>query len=82
MKRIPQKTKVKLAQIFFESVWDKVEDLEDVVYERLDPDCKYGEILCDMFNTDTVLEVLRIGFKAKYGEELKCGMSYEGGKNG
>ena len=71
MKKINKKTELELAQRFFKRVWSHVEELEDWIYEVVDPECEYGDELCDMFNNDTILEVLRIGFRQKYGEELR-----------
>ena len=65
--RITEKKKIELARRFFELVFDDVEQGEDVIYEFLDPECRYGEELIDMFNNYTVKEVISIGFKQKYG---------------
>ena len=74
MKKITTKTKTILAQRFFELVWDNIEEVTDFLYDQLDPDCEYdSDELCKAFNNDTILEVLRIGFREKFGKELKCG---------
>ena len=73
MKKISKSARLKLAQRFFELVWNQIEEGTDFIYEELDPDCEYGDELCKEFNNDTILEVLRIGFSRKYGEDLKCG---------
>lgn len=73
MKKITEKTKTELAQKFFELVWDRIEDGDDFIYEELDPEGEYGDDLCEEFNNDTILEVLRIGFREKFGQDLKCG---------
>ena len=74
MKKINKKTELKLAQRFFELVWDNIKEGSDFLYDELDPDCEYdGDELCKEFNNDTILEVLRIGFRKKFGRDLKCG---------
>lgn len=73
MKIISKSARLKLAQKFFELVWDQIEEVSDFIYEELDPECDYGDALCEEFNNDTVLEVLRIGFRKKFGQDLKCG---------
>lgn len=73
MKKITQKKELELAQKFFELVWDRIEDGDDSIYEELDPECEYGDELCKLFNNDTILEVLRIGFREKFGQDLRCG---------
>lgn len=73
MKKITSKTKLELAQKFFELVWNQIEEGTDFIYEELDPEGDYGDALCEAFNNDTILEVLRIGFRQKFGEDLKCG---------
>ena len=73
MKKITEKTKPELAQRFFELVWKEIENGTDYIYEELDPECEYGAALCEEFNNDTILEVLRIGFRDKFGQDLKCG---------
>ena len=78
MKKIGCKKKIELAQRFFELVWNQIEEGTDFIYEELDPDCEYGDELCKEFNNDTILEVLRIGFSRKYGEDLKCGNIKDG----
>lgn len=78
--KITEEKKIELARRFFELVFDDVEQGEDVIYEFLDPECKYGEELIDTFNNDTVKEVISIGFKQKYGvdwEEKKVGSDNE-----
>lgn len=73
MKKISNSERLKLAQRFFENVWNQIEEGTDFIYEMIDPDCEYdGDELCKEFNYDTILEVLRIGFLWKYGEDLKC----------
>lgn len=74
MKKISKSGRQKLAQRFFELVWNQIKEGTDFIYEELDPDCQYdSDELCKEFNNDTILEVLRIGFRKKFGEELKCG---------
>lgn len=73
MKKITEKTRTELAQKFFELVWDRIEDGDDTIYEELDPEGDYGDALCEAFNNDTILEVLQIGFREKFGQDLKCG---------
>lgn len=73
MKKITSKTKPELAQKFFELVWNQIEEGTDFIYEELDPEGDYGDELCKLFNNDTVLKVLRIGFRQMYGTDLKCG---------
>lgn len=73
MKKITTKTKLRLAQQFFELVWNQIEEGTDFIFEELDPECEYGDELCKLFNNDTILEVLQIGFRKKFGEDLKCG---------
>lgn len=73
MKKITQKKKLELAQKFFEIIWSHIEEGDDIIYEELDPEGEYGDELCKLFNNDTILEVLRIGFREKFGEDLKCG---------
>lgn len=74
MKKISKSARLELAQRFFELVWDNIEEGTDFLYEELDPEGDYdGDELCKEFNNDTILEVLRIGFREKFGEDLKCG---------
>ena len=73
MKEITQKKKLELAQRFFELVWNQIEEDTDFIYEELDPEGDYGDALCEEFNNDTILEVLRIGFREKFGQDLECG---------
>ena len=73
MKKITQNKKLELAQKFFEIIWNQIEEGDDYIYEELDPECDYGDALCEEFNNDTILEVLRIGFREKFGQDLKCG---------
>ena len=74
MKKISKSDRLKLAQRFFELVWNNIEEGTDFLYDVLDPDCEYnGDDLCKEFNNDTILEVLRIGFREMFGKELKCG---------
>ena len=73
MKKITQNKKLELAQKFFEIIWNQIEEGDDYIYEELDPECDYGDELCKLFNNDTVLKVLRIGFRQMYGTDLECG---------
>lgn len=74
MKKISKSARLKLAQQFFELIWNNIEEGTDFLYDELDPDCEYdGDELCKEFNNDTILEVLRIGFRKKFGQELECG---------
>lgn len=59
-----------LAQIFFQEIWNWINEGDDHIYEVVDPECQYGDELCKKLNNETVLEVLKLGFKAKFGEEL------------
>ena len=61
-----KKQEIELARQFFDHVFDEVDMDEDVVYEFIDPECKYDD-LCDKLNNDTVREVIEMGFKQKYG---------------
>ena len=47
------------------------ESVDDEVYAMIDPDEKYGDELIEEFNLFTIKEVIRLGFKAKYGIELE-----------
>ena len=80
MKSIDKRTEVELARRFITSVWHQVEDGDDTIYEEIDPEYEYGDTLCDILNNETVLEVLRLGFKAKYGVELNMGGMQDDGK--
>ena len=77
--RITKKKEIELAQKFFRHIWSHIEDGDDYIYEEIDPECEFGEELCKVLNFDVVLEVIKIGFKAKYGEEFRCGVSCDGG---
>lgn len=69
MAKLGKKQEVKLARVFFNVVYHLIDNyLDDVVYEDVDPECKYPD-LCDRLNFDTVGEIFALGFKAKYGEE-------------
>lgn len=57
---------IRLAREFFDHVYDKVEDIDDVVYEIIDPEMEHDG-LCDKINIETVKEVISLGFKHKYG---------------
>lgn len=73
MKKITHEKKLELAQKFFEIIWNQIEEGNDYIYEGIDPECEYGTTLCEELNNDTILEVLRIGFREKFGQDLKCG---------
>lgn len=74
MKKISKSARLKLAQRFFELVWNNIEEGTDFLYDVLDPDYEYAvDYLCKEFNNDTILEALRIGFREMFGEKLKCG---------
>ena len=68
-KKISNEKEIELAQKFFNQIWYHIEDLDDTIYEDIDPECEV-EGICDFLNNDTVLEVLKLGFKQKYGQEL------------
>lgn len=74
MKKIDKNTEIELARRFFREVPNAIE-LDDVIYEVVDPECEYGDRLCKILNNDTVLEVLKLGFKAKYGVDMVEGDS-------
>ena len=71
MKKIDKDTEIELARRFFTEVGNVLEDdMDDSVYEVVDPECEYGDRLCKILNNDTVHEVLKLGFKAKYGVDM------------
>lgn len=70
-KKLSSASELELARKFFEHVFSATEDLDDTIYELLDPACKYGAELCDRFNVDLIQEVIALGFKQKYGEEWR-----------
>jgi len=62
---------IEIARKFFNAVLEQVDSyLDDTIYELVDPDFIHPN-LCDKLNFETIGEVVRLGFKAKYGEELK-----------
>lgn len=63
-----KKKEIELARKFFDLIFREVENGEDVIYDFIDPECRY-KTLCDKLNNETVKEVLELGFKQKYGEE-------------
>ena len=67
--RLNKVDEIKLARRFLDSVYDMIEDGDDIIYEMLDPECKYGDTLLRRLNNNTVREILALGFKAKYGED-------------
>lgn len=69
--KLSKKKKMEFAREFFKRICDmQWYDLDDTFYDDLDPECEYGEELCDAFNVDTVKEVIKLGFYEKYGEHL------------
>ena len=65
--------KLKLASAFFDNLVHEMDwfGLEDYIYDVIDPDSKYKtEELVELFNVDTVKEVLKLGFEKKYGVPL------------
>lgn len=70
MKKIDKNTEIELARRFFGEVMNLFDDADDAIYEVVDPEFEYGDRLCEILNNDTVLEVLKLGFKAKYGVDL------------
>ncbi len=70
-KKISKEKEIELAQEFFRQTWVTIEGYsEDTIYDLIDPECEV-EGLCEILNNNTVLEVLKLGFKEKYGVELK-----------
>ena len=69
----PDKEK-ELAQEFFRHIWEGIESQDDNIYADIDPECEFGD-LCEVLNNDTVLEVIRIGFRQKYDEDFKYGQT-------
>ena len=67
-----KKKEIELARKFFDLIFREVENGEDVIYDFIDPECRY-KALCDKLNNETVKEVLELGFKQKYGEEWHGG---------
>ena len=60
-----------LAREFFRKVILSVEAVtDDEIYAEIDPDYEFGDELPTEFNNETVMEVIRLGFKEKYGVEL------------
>ncbi len=61
-----------MAREYFRHVMGFAEEsVDDEVYGMIDPDEKYGDELIEEFNFFTIKEVIRLGFKAKYGIELE-----------
>ena len=69
--KISKEKEIELAQKFFKYIWYQIELGDDYIYCYVDPECEHGDHLCEILNNDTVLEVLKLGFKEKYGVELK-----------
>lgn len=70
-KKISREKEIELAQEFFRQTWVTIEGyLEDTIYDLIDPECEV-EGLCEILNNNTVLEVLKLGFKQKYGVDLE-----------
>ena len=67
-----KKKEIEIARKFFDLIFREVENGEDVIYDFIDPECRY-KTLCDQLNNETVKEVLELGFKQKYGEEWHGG---------
>lgn len=68
-----KENKIKLARTFFDNLVHEMDwfGLEDYIYDVIDPDDKYKtEELSELFNADTVKEVLKLGFEKKYGVPL------------
>ena len=62
--------RLSLAREYFRQVLGFTEDIvDDEIYEEVDPDNEFGDELAEEFNLDTINEVFRLGFKAKYGVE-------------
>ncbi len=57
------------ARKYFRQVLFFVEDvMDDEIYDDMDPENKFGDELVKEFDLNTINEVFRLGFKAKYGE--------------
>ena len=69
-KKISKEKEIELAQKFFNQILHHIEDGDDIIYENIDPECEV-ENICDFLNNDTVLEVIKLGFKQKYGHDFK-----------
>ena len=72
MKKLTKKKEAELAQRFFDAVWYQMEDISDWTLDSLCEDgedwCRYGVAqLLEKFNNGTILEVIRLGFRQKYG---------------
>lgn len=67
-----EEQRIDLAREFFRQVIISVEDVtDDEIYAEIDPDYEFGnDELVAEFNHETIMEVLRLGFKEKYGVEL------------
>ena len=59
------------AREFFRQVILSVDDvIDDEIYAEIDPDYEFGDELPNEFNYETVMEVIRRGFRAKYESDL------------
>ena len=67
-----EKQKIDLARIYFKEAIGFFESgMVDEIYSIMDPEEKFSdEELTNEFNFDTIQEVIRLGFVAKYGECL------------
>jgi len=66
-----KKQRLDLARKFFRQVILSVEAItDDEIYAEIDPDYKFGDTLPTEFNNETIIEVIRLGFKEKYKDEL------------
>lgn len=60
-----------LAREFFRQVILSIEAIaDDEIYAEIDPDYEFGDTLPTEFNNETIMEVIRLGFKEKYKDEL------------
>lgn len=64
---------LEIARRFFDEVASLVEaGCDDVIYDVIDPE-QADEGLCSRFSLDTIMEVLSLGFRKKYGAEWRKG---------
>ena len=71
MKKLTEEEKKKCAKVMLNSIIDRIEDIDDVVYERLPEeigdDEKKMKLVIDEFNVESMTKIVRDAFEAKYG---------------
>lgn len=71
MKKLTEEEKTKCAKVMLDSIIDRIEDIDDVVYELLPEEIGDDEnkmkLVIDEFNVESMTKIVRDAFESKYG---------------